>query len=488
MKGSTIMNPLFVSYEQFGAKGDGVTDDFDAIVACHDYANANNIPVKATDGATYYISGKAQHATIKTNVDFGEAKFIIDDRAVENRNEHIFVIDTDFETFPVDIKQLKKTDKKIDFPHEGKVLVCVTDGNHNIFIREGLNMNNGVPQHEYFIVDESGNIETTLNWDYENVTSAKARRVDDEPITVRGGIFTTIANQAESFYTYYARNIEVRRANVTVCDMKHYVEGELDHGAPYVSFFAFEETYNATFKNILMTPRFIYWTPSKVPGKDVPMGSYDIGGGNSVKISLIGIRQTIDIMDRRYWGLIGTNYCKEFYLDDCVMSRFDAHQGATDVVIKNSTFGHQCLSLIGHGHCEIENTTVFGWAFITLRGDYGCHWDGSISIKNCAWKPASIDRDLWVIYAHNRGLHNFGYTAKMPERIDIDGLEILDEGAENTFGAYILPDYSDLTDEQRPYAYVPTKAISHTGVVARSGRKVDTLKTAALFPDIQIDA
>ena len=156
------MKSLFVSYEQFGAVGDGAHDDFDAIVACHDYANENGIPVKATDGKTYYIGGKAQHATIKTDVDFGEAKFIVDDRAVENRTEPIFVVDTDYKEFPVDIKSLKKTDKKVDFPHEGRVLVTVTDANHNIFIREGLNMNNGVAQHELFVVDEDGNIKTTL--------------------------------------------------------------------------------------------------------------------------------------------------------------------------------------------------------------------------------------------------------------------------------------------------------------------------------------
>ena len=31
-----------VSYEDFGAVGDGVTDDFDAIARAHAYANENN--------------------------------------------------------------------------------------------------------------------------------------------------------------------------------------------------------------------------------------------------------------------------------------------------------------------------------------------------------------------------------------------------------------------------------------------------------------
>ena len=36
----------FVKYLEFGAVGDGVTNDFAAIKRAHDYANENNIPVK----------------------------------------------------------------------------------------------------------------------------------------------------------------------------------------------------------------------------------------------------------------------------------------------------------------------------------------------------------------------------------------------------------------------------------------------------------
>ena len=43
-----------VSYEDFGAVGDGKTDDFDAIARAHAYANENNLEVKVR-GKTYYI-------------------------------------------------------------------------------------------------------------------------------------------------------------------------------------------------------------------------------------------------------------------------------------------------------------------------------------------------------------------------------------------------------------------------------------------------
>ena len=484
-----MMKPLFVNYEQFGAVGDGVADDFGAIIACHEYANATGTPVKATDGATYYIDGKKRHAVIKTDVDFGRAKFIIDDTAVEDSRSPLFTVETDYTDFPVEISSLKKTDKKVDFPHEGRVMVSVSNKNRTIYIRKGLNKNSGVGQHELFIVDGEGNIETTLDWDYDTVTSATARRVDDEPITIRGGIFTTIANREPSFYNYYSRNISIKRANVTVCGLTHYVEGETDHGAPYSAFLSFGSTYNLTVRDVLLTPRYTYYTASQVPGQDVPMGSYDLGGGNSIKVSLIGVRQTEDIMDTRYWGLIGTNYCKEFYLDDCIMSRFDAHCGVTDAVIKNSSFGWMCLSLIGHGDCYIENTSVYGRAFIFLRDDYGCLWDGDITVKNCRWQPVSVDGDIFAVLADNPGDHDFGYTAKMPRRLDIDGLEIMDDGAEEKFGVYVLPDYSPNPEEnaKAPFPYVPTEKLRVRNVVCRSGREIAVCNTPELYPRLEVE-
>ena len=47
-------SPEFVSYEKFGARGDGKTDDQKAIAAAHEYANKNNLPVKARKNARYY--------------------------------------------------------------------------------------------------------------------------------------------------------------------------------------------------------------------------------------------------------------------------------------------------------------------------------------------------------------------------------------------------------------------------------------------------
>ena len=75
----------YVTYEDFGAVGDGKKDDFGAIYKTHEYANAHSLSVKGTPGKTYYIkdtklgTDEVHVAVIKTNVDWCGANFIIDD-------------------------------------------------------------------------------------------------------------------------------------------------------------------------------------------------------------------------------------------------------------------------------------------------------------------------------------------------------------------------------------------------------------------------
>ena len=86
----------YVSYEEFGAVGDGITDDFEAIAAAHAYANKNALTVKTKSDETYYVGQKfTRSIPVDYNVDFNGANFIIDDNvenAYEFRNLPLFLI------------------------------------------------------------------------------------------------------------------------------------------------------------------------------------------------------------------------------------------------------------------------------------------------------------------------------------------------------------------------------------------------------------
>ena len=101
-----------VHYSDLGAKGDGKTDDMDAIVATHAFANKYKLSVKADSRHTYYISGKSRSAIIKTDTDFGTANFIIDDTNVQNIKTNVFMVKSELIPFDINgIYTLKKIKK-----------------------------------------------------------------------------------------------------------------------------------------------------------------------------------------------------------------------------------------------------------------------------------------------------------------------------------------------------------------------------------------
>jgi len=477
----------FLNYEQFGAVGDGVTDDMAAIIACHDAANESGTSVKCKDGARYYIGGGARAATIRTDVDFGTAEFIIDDRSLEDIQSSVFCVVSDFEPYALAIHSLHRDQKNIGQTFSGDTYVKVSSSEKRIFIRKGLNSGSGTDAEECFFVNAAGEIQNRLNWDYAVISHAEAREMDHRPITIKGGIFTTIANQAPSFYHYHHRGVTIQRDYVTVEGLAHRVTGEGDYGAPYRGFLSVLDCVGVQLINCLLTPHRTYQTPSKVPGKMVDMGTYDLNLTFAIRVHMRGLKQTIDIMDKRYWGIMGSNFCKELYLEDCIVSRFDAHQGVTDATIKGCELGHQCLNLIGCGDFLIEDTLTRGGCLIVLRPDYGSTWEGSITVRNCSWIPQSNDGA--VIGCYNEGDHDFGYVCYMPHTVTVEGLRILDgaavAGKENQL--FVLGHYDKSFAPGKPFPYVPTQKLVISGLSVESGNEIPIFKESALYPTLSVE-
>ena len=473
----------YVTYEDFGAIGDGCHDDMEAIVACHDYANAHRLEVRASDTATYYIGGRALTAKIQTSTHWGKAHFVIDDVALENIHTSCFAAVPDTDRFSVPITKLRAGQKQLDLPYSEDLYIRVYDATHPIYIRKGLNQNAGTPQSDAFVRLADGRIIGDINWDYDTVTEAYAFYTGNAPIVIEGGIFTTIANQAPSFYNYHARNVSIRRSHVTLRDITHYVTGELDHGAPYNAFLAVHEAYDVTIENCLLTPHKTYYTASKIPGEDVPMGSYDLSLHAAIGTRLCGIRQTIDIEDNRYWGLMGSNFSKEFYMENCTVSRFDAHMGVTNGVIRDCTLGHMGVNLIGFGSFTVENTTVYASRFINFRTDYGAFFHGTLTVRNCTWIPRNCGKLPAVFFCRNEGDHDFGYPCALPEAIVLDGLTVKDSELPIDRAIYLFTPYDKPPVADRLYPYGTTKHIK-ANVNTESGRTVVLCKEPSLFPHL----
>ena len=482
-----------VSYRDFGAKGDGKTDDMEAIAATHAFANTNGLKVKADANATYYVSGKERTAMIQTDTDFGTAAFIIDDTDVQNRNASVFTVSSNLQSFKLStVSSLKRNQKKIDASLPSTCLITVTNTNVKQYIRFGLNQNNGSSQTDIFVVDKNGNVDMNapIIWDFDQITDITALPIDEKPLKITGGRFTTIANKAESKYTYYSRNIAVRRSNVLIEGLEHRITGEGENGAPYGGFINVGDCAYVTVKNTLLTGHRTYSTIGAA-GKPVSMGTYDLSVNRAVNVSFVNCNQTNSIDDNTYWGILGSNFCKNLLYDRCTLSRFDAHQGVANATIRNSTLGHMGINAIGSGTFLVENSTIRGRSIVNLRSDYGSTWQGELIIRNCIFvpaggKPTSAD----LISGSYSGLHDFGYTCYMPERITIENLRIDDsQHPDNYQGPAIFANFNpQMTDNsyQERFPYVITKEVVLRNVTTASGKAVRVSNNLFMFREVKV--
>ena len=444
-------------------RGDGKTDDRAAIIAAHEAANRLGASVRAKDGATYYVASDVGTAAVKTDVDFGTAKFVIDDTKVEKISSPLFRVEAGSPKFSVEgVKLLKKGQTNLGVRFPSSCLVKVVDDKVKRYIRFGPNQDNGHAQQEMVLVSREGEIDenTPLLWDYPEITAIEAFPVDDATLTIKGGVFVTIANQAESRYRYHNRGIVVNRSNVVVSGLRHEVTGELDHGAPYSGFISISHCANVTVRG-------------------------------AVNISFIDSRQITDINDSRYWGIFGSSYCKNILFDGCEFSRFDAHMGVANAAIRNSKLGYMGIHAIGFGTFLVENTTVSSQCFVELRPDYGSTWDGDFVIRNCTFVPYGGKSTAGCVFAgKNDGQHDFGYSCMLPRKVTIDGLFVDDSiHPEKYAGPTIFGDFnSKMKDETyvEKFPYATTEEVVILNVRTASGKALVVSPNEWMFRNTKI--
>ena len=487
-----------VNYEAFGAKGDGVTDDMQAICDAHAYANEHALDVRTDPRGTYYMGGKPLTTIIATNTDWSTSRFTIDDAAgVENHRLSVFEIQSLLEPEELSFKSLTRDQRQTNVRPERNCWVRVENENKRLYLRRGRNANQGVSQSDCFVLRRDGTIEGDIDWEYDEVTGVEALPIENETLSIRGGIFTTFANrwQKEEGYEYWDRNIVISRSNTIVDGFTHYVVGETDIGSAYSGFLSASRCAHITFKDCWATGHRTYEAMGRA-GKPVSVGTYDYGANSVVGFTMSNCRQN-HITDRTRWGVIGTNNCKNILLEDCYLSRMDTHMGVSGTyTIRRCTLGHVGLNAIGRGQLTVEDSTLYGRALINFRSDYGSTWEGNVDIRNCKWIPACGDEcEPRMINVANDGMHDFGYKCYMPEKITVDGLHVEDSNTPEGYeGMYYLADPDDFYDgvnevaltEDRVSPYATTKTLAVTNVETASGQSPRLSPSDRLCESVQL--
>ncbi|MBO4909650.1 MAG: hypothetical protein J5476_10285, partial [Lachnospiraceae bacterium] len=278
-----------VTYRQFGAMGNfvalednNIVDDYYAIVMTHDYANNKKLPVKADNAAHYYAAymdpRTVDGGQIKTDTDWGNANFTINDRNLRivtdadgkpsipepdrycalftvksfqksgykwvitsnNNNNGIFLgLDPNLPDYPeynkVDLdmaknmtnKTLSAGQKKIPGNFRMKALYYLKTESYLRWGRNDQNIDKPRPQAEVFVVDKDGKVDSRgpIQWPWKDICTIKYYPIDDDTLTVKGGTFTTIVND-QSVRTYIRRGIVINRSNTIIEDVVHKHTGE----------------------------------------------------------------------------------------------------------------------------------------------------------------------------------------------------------------------------------------------------------------------
>ena len=453
----TIVARGYVTYEDFGAVGNGVANDFAAIYWAHEFANAHDLPVRARVGARYYI-GRTDNlglpynnpcvkttpgavAIIQTNTDWTGAEFIIDDSVVTTvagsaAYRPIFLVASRLPMVDLtgNISGLQRGQTHVNFgvTLEHDSVVFVRDENIRRFRRDGTGT--GHPQQDFFIVDRHGNVDPNgpIIWNFNRFDEITARPIDPETLYLTGGLFTTISNRlvAPNNNGYIARGIRIMRSNTVVDGLQRNVTNEAafttnnnNQPAAYAGIIVIYRASNVTVKNSE------FWGHIRARH-----GTYDLQAEFAMNTSIINSRQVNPggITDTNRWGVMGGNYLKNFTFDNVYFSRFDAHTGLVNLTIRNSDIGHSGILAVGFGTMLIENTHVRNRAdFIGFRTDFGNFWDGDIIIRNSQFTPSGGQR----IVAFNNSTRDYGIvipraanTYPLPNII-IDGLHVSGTGA-----------------------------------------------------------
>lgn len=461
----------FVRYSEFGAKGNGYTDDLAAIVKTHHFANSSGLRVEADPGATYYIGAVRNTAIIQTDVDWGDATFIIDDRDLtleSGGGTWVFKATPDLSSYSVEVPEgmtVMKDTKNIGITFDTDVMLQITDSNKRVFYRSGLE-NGGVVKSDVIIVKANGDVDPTTPplFDFDTVTALSAQPINDTPITISGGTFVQYPNHQDLQGGYFKRGIAIARSNTTVYNLKFYFEKWPDAelggtSSAYEGFLTTTSAYNVLYDSCQMSGRLYYQG-----GK----GTYGIGCEKSIKVTWYNCTQLNDINNTKFWGIMGSNGSKNLTYDSCYLSRFDVHAGSYNVTIKDSTIG-EIINLVGWGKAYLENVKLSGannpW-FIRLREDFGAIWDGEVIIKNCELVLKNNITSAYIFRADWTADHWYGYDVILPNVV-VDGFKITHQNGNDFNGQLYV--FKKLSEYSRDLRYDDVNPLTAPATVSLKG-------------------
>lgn len=415
----------FITYEMFGAKLDGIHDDYEAIYKCHQYANEYQIDVMQRNGTIYIAGAHTIPIEIKTNTDIQGCSLIIDDTFI---NHSVYEIKEDEEN---ELKPVECPINKEQFKMGSLCLPCLQDYRHAFFVINGsrtlgvrpteqpLNYRNK----ECFTIMSDGILaDGNLYCDYtEDYIDLKVKSTTTPSITVKLPVIEFRIKEVETTYT---KIIMCKRNNTVI---------HLPRDIVYTDYPSNEESYSV--ENILSV-RECYGVnivggncenKGRLPNEKLQRTCYVVAIGLCSDIMIDNVTLY------RGWGAMSTEFIKTISVKNSCLNRFDNHFGISNVTIDNCTFigSNDCINVgYGNGDVVVNNikwiygkTSSVGYtSLLRLREDLRQCYRGRISIQNASIYSTKSDVNIDLINIYDES--NVGNTTYIKEDNSIQSINL----------------------------------------------------------------
>ncbi|MHC4118435.1 MAG: hypothetical protein ACYSWO_13120 [Planctomycetota bacterium] len=423
---AVLLEGRAVNYRMFGAVGDGENDDGVQIKLAHEYANKRRLPVINLTGE-FWVK-QVNNIEIKTNVDWGNTTFHIDERFNDRRLARFVVLnDEPTKTLELDkemkaalLEKIRPGVQIIDelAPYAGH-LINVEDVEDRIGIRAGNYSKRGWAREELFYVEEEGRIIGDVAWKFKDFTSVRATPCNNVYLIIEGGGFQFSGDTPTGGYKgYHHHGISIQRSRTIVREQWMGLEkGRRDVSTePRCGFYVLRNVYDITLENIRAMP----WEKNRRDrSKAVAHGTYGIGGARMLNCTFRNLTAEGGWVA---WGVFGTNLNKNFRVEDCRLNRIDVHFHCWNLYIRDCTIGFKGISVTGGGDLFVEDTTRHGNNFISFRRDYGAKWDGRIRLRGCTLKPTG--NGTVSVLSHRMADFDYQYPIGFARSVAIEDMVI----------------------------------------------------------------
>ena len=407
-----------ISYAQFGAKLDGITDDTEAIRATHNYANEHGLPVVVRN-ARFVLNGEVE---VQTDVDLSSCELITtwqDEAEIEyDRTSNLFKLTGDETidiTSQVNQSEFKKgatTIPSLKNVGSGTVIISTTDID---IYRDIFSSPVGMYKQEANILNQNndGTLHYPLTKDY--TTSPNFKVILKPKKTKRTFKLPKIILDNAKIYGV----IDCHINNIEVCEGVIEELNTSETIAPLHTVAEFRNCSGVVINNI----------NAPIIGRRVRTGENGLGYLLLfVRVADIRINK---VVQEKGWSGINGNWFRDIIVTNSTALNIGAHAGMYDMKVKDSTIIKRAAAQ-GGGLWEFDGCTFISGTdsgCVMTRSDYGGDFDGTIRIKN----SEAINAE-YIVYLYQLK-YDAGRKVVVPN-VEIDNVTMHNNQNVDTKGVY----------------------------------------------------